>query len=180
MINGYCLGGGLEVACACDLRVACEEAKLGQTELNVGILPGCGGTQRLSRIAGLAVAKEMIFTGRLVPAAEAKALGLVNRVTPRAELEAETLRLAGMIASKSPIALRLAKTLNLGGESVVDLQHTRRIRLAGHDEFPNQRWKSEVLRQPVADRNCNQRAGKSQLTFLVPHALVGEWHDKVA
>ena len=118
MVNGFCLGGGLEVAMACDVRIACDDARFGQTELNVGILPGCGGTQRLSRLVGLSKAKELIFTGKLITAQEAERIGLVNQVVPKGELLAETLKMAESIAAKSPIVLKLAKAvINRGFES---------------------------------------------------------------
>ncbi|MCL1941352.1 MAG: enoyl-CoA hydratase-related protein [Synergistaceae bacterium] len=118
MINGYCLGGGLEVAMACDIRIASDDAKLGQTELNVGILPGCGGTQRLARYVGLGKAKELIFTGKLISAQEAEQLGLVNCVVPKSELLAKTLEMVQAIAAKSPIIVKIAKlVINRGAES---------------------------------------------------------------
>jgi enoyl-CoA hydratase len=109
MVNGFCLGGGLEVALGCDIRMASDDAKFGQTELNVGILPGFGGTQRLPRAVGLAKAKELIFTGKIISAAEAEKIGLVNHVVPKAELLAETMKLAASIAAKSAIGVKSAK-----------------------------------------------------------------------
>ena len=109
MINGFCLGGGMEFALACDLRFASDTAKLGQPEINLGIIPGGGGTQRLTRLLGEGKAMELILTGDLIAAAEAKTLGLVNDVVPAAELSSRVMTLAGRIAEKSPIALRMAK-----------------------------------------------------------------------
>jgi enoyl-CoA hydratase len=109
MINGFCLGGGMEFALACDLRFASDTAKLGQPEINLGIIPGGGGTQRLTRLLGEGKAMELILTGDLIAAAEAKTLGLVNDVVPAAELSSHVMSLAGRIAEKSPIALRMAK-----------------------------------------------------------------------
>lgn len=109
MINGFCLGGGLEVAMACDIRIASDDAKLGQTELNVGILPGAGGTQRLARLVGLGKAKELVFTGKIISAQQAENIGLVNQVVPKAELLKETLTMAKSIAAKSPIVTKVAK-----------------------------------------------------------------------
>lgn len=109
MINGFCLGGGMEFALACDLRIASEAAKLGQPEINLGIIPGGGGTQRLARLIGEGKAMELILTGDLIEAAEAKTLGLVNDVIPAAGLSSRVMTLAGRIAEKSPIALRMAK-----------------------------------------------------------------------
>ncbi|MBA3439926.1 MAG: enoyl-CoA hydratase/isomerase family protein [Pyrinomonadaceae bacterium] len=109
MVNGYCLGGGCELALACDLRIASDTAVFGQPEINLGIIPGGGGTQRLTRLIGEGKAMEMILTGDSVDAQTALALGLVNMVVPFAELEAKTMELANRIAEKSPVALRLAK-----------------------------------------------------------------------
>jgi enoyl-CoA hydratase len=109
MINGFCLGGGLEFALGCDLRIASDTARLGQPEINLGIIPGGGGTQRLTRLVGEGKSMELILTGDLIEAAEAKAIGLVNDVVPAAELRTRVLALAARIAEKSPIALRMAK-----------------------------------------------------------------------
>jgi enoyl-CoA hydratase/carnithine racemase len=108
-IRGYALGGGLELALACDIRVAAEDAQLGLTEINLGIIPGGGGTQRLPRLVGRGKALEMILTGARVPAAEALRLGLVERVVPVAELMPAAQALARSIAEKAPVALRYAK-----------------------------------------------------------------------
>ncbi|MEM3112388.1 MAG: enoyl-CoA hydratase-related protein [Candidatus Anstonellales archaeon] len=108
-INGFALGGGCELALACDLRVASETAKLGQPEVNYGIIPAGGGTQRLPRIAGLTWAKELIFTGDIISAQEAYRMGIVNRVVPLDKLKEEVQKLAEKLLSKGPIALRLAK-----------------------------------------------------------------------
>jgi enoyl-CoA hydratase len=108
-INGFALGGGCELALACDIRYASSTAKLGQPEVNLGIIPGWGGTQRLARVCGLGIAKELIFTGRLVGADEALRIGLVSAVhDPVLEKARET---AGVIAGKSPVALRAMKGL---------------------------------------------------------------------
>lgn len=109
MINGFCLGGGMEFALACDLRIASDRAKLGQPEINLGIIPGGGGTQRLTRLVGEGKAMELILTGDLIDAAQAKTIGLVNEVVPAAELRNHVVALASRIAEKSPIALRMAK-----------------------------------------------------------------------
>ena len=106
-INGFALGGGCELALACDLRYASSGARLGQPEINLGIIPGWGGTQRLARACGLGAAKDLILTGRLVAADEALTLGLVNGVhDPVLE---KAMEVAGLLASKSPIALAAAK-----------------------------------------------------------------------
>lgn len=108
-VNGYALGGGCELALACDLRIASERASFGQPEVNLGILPGAGGTQRLSRLVGVGKAKELIFTGAIIDAAEAKAIGLVNEVVPHGELLGRARAVAHLILSKGPLAVRLAK-----------------------------------------------------------------------
>jgi enoyl-CoA hydratase len=108
-VNGFALGGGCELALACDIRYAASTAKLGQPEVNLGIIPGWGGTQRLARVCGVGIAKELIFTGRLVSADEALRVGLVNDVhDPALEKARET---GALLASKSPVALRSMKEL---------------------------------------------------------------------
>ncbi|MFL6229223.1 MAG: enoyl-CoA hydratase/isomerase family protein [Pyrinomonadaceae bacterium] len=109
MINGFCLGGGCELAMACDLRIASEKARFGQPEINLGIIPGGGGTQRLTHLVGESKAMELILTGEMIDAQTAERIGLVNRVVAHAELEAETMKVAEKMAEKSPIALRMAK-----------------------------------------------------------------------
>jgi len=109
MINGFCLGGGCELALSCDIRMASDRARFGQPEINLGIIPGGGGTQRLTRLVGEGKAMQMILTGEMIDAQEAYRLGLVNEVHPAAELEAKTMELANKIAEKSPIALAMAK-----------------------------------------------------------------------
>ncbi|MFZ5924029.1 MAG: enoyl-CoA hydratase/isomerase family protein [Bacillota bacterium] len=108
-INGLCLGGGCELALACDLRVASEAARFGQPEVNLGLIPGYGGTQRLPRLVGPAVAKELLFTGSTIDAQEALRIGLVNRVVPHSELMNACFDLARTILSKAPVAVGLAK-----------------------------------------------------------------------
>jgi len=108
-INGFALGGGCELALACDLRYAARTAKLGQPEVNLGIIPGWGGTQRLARATTLGYAKELIFTGRVVDAEDAERHGLVNAVFDPAELMEKTLETARLLASKSPLTLAAAK-----------------------------------------------------------------------
>lgn len=110
MINGFCLGGGCELALSCDIRIASEKARFGQPEINLGIIPGGGGTQRLTRLVGEGKAMQMILSGEMIDAQEAFRLGLVNEVHTVAELEAKTMELANKIAEKSPVALAMAKT----------------------------------------------------------------------
>jgi enoyl-CoA hydratase len=109
MINGFCLGGGCELALSCDLRLASDRARFGQPEVKLGLIPGGGGTQRLPRQVGLGQAMRLILTGAMIDAAEARAIGLVELVVPHQELRAKTLELAGEIAAKSPLTLRVAK-----------------------------------------------------------------------
>jgi len=114
-VNGFCLGGGNEIAMGCDIIIASEKAKFGQTEINIGIIPGGGGTQRLQRLIGACRAKELIFTGDIIRAEEADRLGLVNRVVPMDELMPAAKELAKKIATKSAAALKLAKqSINYG------------------------------------------------------------------
>ncbi len=109
-VNGFALGGGAEVALACDIRVASENALFGFPEVSLGILPGMGGTQRLPRLIGPAVAKELIFTGRRIDAGEAQRIGLVNRVVAQGEALNAAKELAAEISANGPIAVRHAKT----------------------------------------------------------------------
>jgi len=117
VVNGLAVGGGCEIALACDLIVASENAQFGQTEVNVGLIPGWGGTQRLPRLVGRNKAKELIFTGDRITASEAERIGMVNRVVPPAKLQETALELAKKLTSKSSIMLRLAKqAINRGLE----------------------------------------------------------------
>jgi enoyl-CoA hydratase len=129
-INGYALGGGLELALACDLRVAASTAKLGQPEINLGILPGWGGSIRLARTTTLGFAKELIYSGRTIDAAEALRHGLVNAVYEPSELATKTRELAGGLAAKSPLALAYAKeatNLALQGQHRTNLEIEARL-----------------------------------------------------
>jgi enoyl-CoA hydratase len=109
MINGLALGGGCELALACDVRIAADTARLGQPEINLGIIPGGGGTQRLPRVVGTGQAMRLVLSGEIVDAAEALRIGLVDVVHPAAELRERTLEFARGMAGKSPVALRMAK-----------------------------------------------------------------------
>ena len=118
MINGFALGGGLELAMACHLRIVADTAKLGQPEVNLGLVPGFGGTQRLLRLAGRGAALELCLTGQPIDAARAFALNIVTRVVPGAELEAETMKLAGQLAIAAPQALRgILDAIVIAGEA---------------------------------------------------------------
>ncbi|HRK03850.1 MAG TPA: enoyl-CoA hydratase-related protein [Chlorobiota bacterium] len=108
-VSGFALGGGCELAMLCDMIVASETAQFGQPEINIGVMPGAGGTQRLTRAVGKAVAMEMVLTGRTISARQALAAGLVNRVAPQEAWLAEAFALAGDVAAKAPVAARLAK-----------------------------------------------------------------------
>ncbi len=110
MINGYALGGGCELALACDIRVAGDSAKLGQPEINLAIIPGGGGTQRLTQLCGTGQAMRLILTGEIIDASEALRIGLVDMVFAAAELRERTIAMAAKIADKSPLALEMAKT----------------------------------------------------------------------
>ncbi|MEM3612910.1 MAG: enoyl-CoA hydratase-related protein [Candidatus Bathyarchaeia archaeon] len=120
-INGYALGGGLEVAMACDLRIASENARMGQTEINIGLIPGWGGTQRLTRLIGTTKAKELIFTGKMIDAKTAEQLGLVNMVVSQEKFREAVRQFALELAQKAPVALKVAKALiNKGAEISLD------------------------------------------------------------
>jgi enoyl-CoA hydratase len=117
-VNGFALGGGCELALACDFNVAPERAACGQPEVNLGIVPGFGGTQRLTRLVGKGMALELCTTGRQVRADEALRIGLANHVVPAGELLAKGLELAQMIATKGPLAVRLGKHLVQRGQDM--------------------------------------------------------------
>jgi len=120
-INGYALGGGCELALACDIRIASDNAKMGFPEVKLGIFPGWGGTQRITRVLGLGKTKELVFTGEMINAQEALRIGLVEKVVPHDDIMTEVLTLAGSIAKRGPLAVRLSKTaINAGSE--MDLQ----------------------------------------------------------
>ncbi|HEV3090813.1 MAG TPA: enoyl-CoA hydratase-related protein [Candidatus Cybelea sp.] len=120
-INGFALGGGCEIAMAGDIRIAAENAKFGQPEVNLGLIPGYGGTQRLTRLAGKGVATHLCLTGEIIDAQEALRIGLVTRVVPAAELMNEAKRLATLIASKAPLAIAACKrAINNGAHLSLD------------------------------------------------------------
>ena len=120
-VNGFALGGGCELAMSCDIRIAANTAKMGQPEVTIGIPPGWGGTQRLMRIVGIAKAKEMVFTGKMIKAEEAREIGLVNQVVELSTLMDETMKMAKTIAGNSSIAVRMSKAaMNKGRNADLD------------------------------------------------------------
>ncbi|NOR50413.1 MAG: crotonase [Desulfuromonadales bacterium] len=121
VVNGFALGGGCELAMACDIRLAGEKAKFGLPEVSLGVIPGFAGTQRLARLIGKGRAKEMVFTGDMIDAQEAWRLGLVNKVLPQDELLDAARKMANKIASQGPVAVRLSKeAINAGLEMDLD------------------------------------------------------------
>ena len=121
MVNGFALGGGLELAMACHLRVAADSARFGQPEINLGLIPGFGGTQRLPRLVGRAAALELCLLGAPIDAARALQLGLVNRVVAAADLREATLQLARQLAGAAPLAMRgILDAIQVGGESAIE------------------------------------------------------------
>jgi len=110
-INGVCVGGGLEFAISCDFRVAVEEARLGFPEVNAGIIPGSGGCSRLARLVGVGVAKELILTGELISAAEAKQVGLIHAVVPAGQMPAKIKEYGEKIGRRAPLAVGMAKQM---------------------------------------------------------------------
>ncbi len=121
MVNGFAFGGGLELAMCCHLRIAADTAKVGQPEINLGLIPGFGGTQRLLRLTGRAATLELCLTGAPIAAERALQLGIVNRVVPATELEAETMKLAVQLANAAPLALRgMLDCVNIGGECGIE------------------------------------------------------------
>jgi enoyl-CoA hydratase len=120
-LNGYALGGGLEVAMACDLRIASENARIGQTEVNIGLIPGWGGTQRLTRLIGATKAKELVFTGRMIDAKTAEQLGILNMVIPADKFKETVMQFAMDLAAKPPVAIKVAKSvINKGADIGLD------------------------------------------------------------
>ncbi|GAB2521633.1 enoyl-CoA hydratase/isomerase family protein [Lysobacter humi (ex Lee et al. 2017)] len=121
MVNGFALGGGLELAMCCHLRIAADTARVGQPEINLGLIPGFGGTQRLLRLAGRAATLELCLLGTPIDASRAYSLGIVNRVVPAAELQAQTLAVARQLAASAPLALRgMLDCVNHGGECGIE------------------------------------------------------------
>ena len=120
-VNGFALGGGCEVAMSCDIRIASDNAKLGQPEVTIGIPPGWGGTQRLMRIVGIAKAKELVFSGKMIKASEAKEIGLVNNVVSQESLMEEAMNMAKAIAANASLAVHMSKSaINTGRNADLD------------------------------------------------------------
>ena len=157
-VSGFALGGGCELMMACDMVIASESAKLGQPEINLGVIPGAGGTQRLTKAVGKAVAMEMVLNGRFLTAHEAFHYGLVNRVVPTEVYLEEAIKFAAEIAARAPVALRMAKeAVNAAFEMSLQagLAHERRLfymlfstedQKEGMDAFVNKRkaaWKGK-------------------------------------
>lgn len=127
-VNGFALGGGCELAMSCDIRIAADTAKMGQPEVTIGIPPGWGGTQRLMRIVGIAKAKELVFTGKMIKADEAKQIGLVNQVVPLSSLQEEAMKMAQEIAKNSAMGVQMSKIAINNGRNA-DLNTGLRIEL---------------------------------------------------
>jgi enoyl-CoA hydratase len=157
-VSGYALGGGCELAMACDMIIASESAQFGQPEINIGVIPGAGGTQRMTRAVGKALAMEVVLNGRFLTAEEALRHGLVNRVVPVEVFLQESVRFAAGLAARAPVALRLAKeAVNTAYEMSLQsgLAHERRLfymlfatedQKEGMDAFINKRppeWKGK-------------------------------------
>jgi enoyl-CoA hydratase/carnithine racemase len=129
-VSGYALGGGCELALACDMIVASDSAEFGQPEILLGIIPGGGGTQRLARVMGKQRAMELVLTGRRIDAGEAMSLGIVNRVAPKGEWLDSALELAGVVASRPPLAVRFGKQAVLAADETpmsAGIDHERRL-----------------------------------------------------
>jgi len=131
-IGGYALGGGLELALSCDIRIASENAKLGLPEVKLGVLPAAGGTARMTKLIGRARAKEMIFFGDPVTAAEAYHLGIVNRIVPEGRLMEEAMNMAMVLATRAPIALTMIKNaINFGADHCADVAQENEAKCSG-------------------------------------------------
>lgn len=139
-VKGYAIGGGFELALACDLILASEGSQMGLREISIGFLPGAGGGQWVSRLTGVRKAKEMVFTGDLIGAEEAARLGLVNKVVPLEKLDGAVAELAGKLMEKSPLALRLAKqilnkTMDMNFNSAMEYEFEVVLDLFGSEDF---------------------------------------------
>ncbi|MFC2068987.1 enoyl-CoA hydratase/isomerase family protein, partial [Chloroflexota bacterium] len=147
-IQGYCVGGGLELAAACDIRIASDDARFGAPEVTLGLIPGAGGCQRLPRIMSLGNALLMLLTGRPIDAYEAYRIGLVQKLTTRDRLLEEAISQAEMICANGPVAVRIAKQ---AAYSAVDIPLSSWLE-------ENERWKSELMRQGPNDMEEGPKA----------------------
>lgn len=144
-VNGYALGGGLEISMACDMRFASDKARFGQPEILLGLIPGMGGTQRLSRLVGIGLARELIMSGEQVTAQRAYEIGLVNRVFPAEQLMEETKKFAQRLAGLPPFALRMAKyAINYGYDLALENANSLELQCF------SQCWSTEDLKEGVA------------------------------
>ena len=144
-VNGYALGGGLEISMACDLRFASDKARFGQPEILLGLIPGMGGTQRLSRLVGIGLARELIMSGEQITAQRAYEIGLVNRVFPAEQLMEETKKFAQRLAGLPPFALRMAKhAINYGYDLALENANSLELQCF------SQCWSTEDLKEGVA------------------------------
>lgn len=144
-VNGYALGGGLEISMACDMRFASDKARFGQPEILLGLIPGMGGTQRLSRLVGIGLARELIMSGEQVTAQRAYDIGLVNRVFPAEQLMEETKKFAQRLAGLPPFALRMAKyAINYGYDLALENANSLELQCF------SQCWSTEDLKEGVA------------------------------
>ena len=159
-VNGFALGGGCELAISCDIRVASEKAKFGQPEVSLGIIPGFSGTVRLQKIVGLAVAKELIFTGRIVDSEEALRIGLVNFVVPADELMNKANEIAAKIAANAPQAVRMAKeSINLSSETDTDSVWDLKITFSDYVSLP--KIKKRVWRHSLQKGNLTLKTNNT-------------------
>lgn len=158
-INGYCLGGGVEIALACDIRIAADNAKFGSPEVSLGLLPGAGGTQRLPRTIGMSQAKLWMFTGDRYTAQRCLELGLVDIVTPAETLMEEAVALAEKLASRAPLSIRYIKTLVNEGMQT-DLQRAQQIEASMASHLFTTQDKAEACRAFLEKRPCGEFVGK--------------------
>ena len=164
-VSGYALGGGCELMMLCDVVIASETAQIGQPEINIGVMPGAGGTQRLTRAVGKATAMDVILTGRFLSAAEALDAGLVSRVVPPEHYYTEALRVARDMASKGPIALRLAK------EAVLKALGTGWVKGIGWRdiEIHNRRGGQPMVKLRGGARDVVEHSGIGQMLISISH-----------
>lgn len=158
-INGYCLGGGVEIALACDIRIAADNAKFGSPEVSLGLLPGAGGTQRLPRTIGMSQAKLWMFTGDKYTAQRSLELGLVDIVTPAEKLMDEAMALAEKLASRAPLSIRYIKTLVNEGMQT-DMQRAQQMEASMASHLFTTQDKAEACRAFLEKRPCGEFTGK--------------------